>query len=93
MANSDWASEAFGPLQALPTGQRVQCRNTFPSVEQSTDSQVGDLIEECEFVLKVIDTSECRACENWFYGDGLQCVEHGEEAAFRRSIGDTDWPN
>ena len=35
----------------------------------------GDLVD--------IDTSECKQCEQWFYGNGLQCDVHGEEAMQR----------
>lgn len=77
MANSDWASEAFGPLKPV---SRIPALIEEWEIEEALKAQVGDLITEAEFVLKVIDTNECRACENWFYGDGLQCEEHGEEA-------------
>lgn len=86
MANSDWASEAFGTIDKSKWVSDVAVAQQRRAI---TRLDVDDLIEEAEFVLRVIDTNECPACERWFYGDGLQCEHHGEEAqqAQQRRLG------
>lgn len=72
MANSDWASEAFGPLhrtadETRSDKDRVDASALFVALE---DFEVERLHHELEYV------NECEACRAWVFGTGLSCETH-----------------
>lgn len=78
MANSDWASEAFGPLHGETRSEKDRADIVS---EFANDFAVLELSDELELV------DGCETCFRWVFGSGLQCVVHSDELQHLRDEG------
>lgn len=79
MANSDWASEAFGPLhETRADKERTEARTQAFFTEQFSVLEITDELEL---------TDGCPTCFDWVWGRGPECEQHRRELSEIRRNG------